>query len=80
MIYKKLIISVFIIIGVIFTFRYEDVFAYNSYTNGQKIKFRSSNYYVIGDSDENSDYVFLLRKKHLIIMNYFCIQMVKIFK
>ena len=62
MVYKKIILSIIFLIGVIILYNSDVVFAYNSYNFGDKIRFRGNNYYVIEESNSDKDYIYLMRE------------------
>lgn len=48
--------------GIVLLFNTDKILAYKTYNFGESVTFRGDDYYVIENSDENSDYVFLMRK------------------
>lgn len=62
---SKRILKMLIFIIVLIVVKSDLVFAYKSYKYGDKVNVMGSDYYVIENSDENQDYVYLLKKKPL---------------
>ena len=57
---KKKIFYLILLVSIIILFK-DNVYAYNTYHAGEKIRFRNYDYYVLEESDESSDYIYLLK-------------------
>ena len=61
---KKKYILLFILVSLMF---FSKVEAYEEYKIGDKVDYKGENYYVISDSDEDTNYVTLLKEKSLTV-------------